>query len=735
MLVKGVIERIIFRNADNGYTVLLLEGKHRLHTIVGVMPPVSEGTVIEVAGEMKNNGKYGEQIEAHLVRTVMPTTAESMVKYLSSGLFVGIGYVSAEAIVSEFGADTFKVIRDTPNKIAKVKGISLNKAVKLHEQFVNLEDMQEAVVYLQGLDISLNLGLKIYKKYGKATRSQVMANPYCLVEDIDGIGFYTADKIAGNIGIATDSEFRIKAGLLYVLKSVASTNGHSYLPQETLISDTVKLLQLEIEKYNERIGEILAELEITGKIIIVERDGGRRVMFYKYYAYERNIALRLVGLMAAAKPFSIDMDREFKEYERIYNIALHENQKSAITSAIDNAVTVITGGPGTGKTTIIKCIITILKAMGLKVMLCAPTGRASKRLSESTGENAKTIHRTLDLDFKNGKGHFTYNADTKLDADVVIVDEVSMCDEYVFSALISAIPNGARFIMVGDKDQLPSVGIGNVLADIIVSRVIPISYLTHIYRQSGESLIIENAHRINKGIMPQLRNQDSDFLFNVADTPQAVMNQCVSLVTDRIPKFLNVKPSDIQVLCPLKRGVAGANNLNIELQKAVNPPKSDKGELTLGDSVFRMGDKVIHTINNYDMEWSKDGDIGSGIYNGDIGYITFADKDGLSVLFEDGREADYTREDARELLLAYAISVHKAQGSEFDVVLIALSAGAPTILTRNLLYTAVTRAKKMSILVGDPVNLKRMVKNNYTAKRYTMLKDMIEEETARRNLN
>lgn len=732
MVIKGRIEKIIYRNADNGYTVLLLESGNKLVSCVGVMPPMSEDSEIEVAGEIKTNGKYGEQLEIHSVHIIMPTDKESMVRYLASGLFYGIGQSTAESIVATFGTDTFNVIRDNPNKLAKAKNVSRNKAVKLHEQFINLEDMQEAVVYLQGLDISLNLGLKIFKKYGKATRNTVMNNPYCLVEDIDGVGFYTADKIAATVGVPRDSEFRIKAGVQYVLKSVASNNGHSYLPKNELLEQTAKLLQLEINDYEEKIANTFSDLEIGGKIIIIERDGEQRVMFSRYYATERNIALRLIGLANNEPIMLSDIERECLEYERIAGITLHENQKIAIDNSIKSAVNVITGGPGTGKTTIIKCVIAIFKGMGLRVQICAPTGRAAKRLSESTGEDAKTIHRLLDLDFKDGKGFFTYNENTKLEADVVIVDEVSMCDEYVFNALVTAIPRGGRLIMVGDKDQLPSVGIGNVLADIIGSGIIPVSYLTHIYRQSEESLIIENAHRINKGVMPILRNQNSDFLFNAAATPVEVKDTCVSLVTERIPKYLGVKPSDIQVLCPLKRGVAGANNLNVELQRAINPPMKNKGELVIGDTVYRMGDKVIHVVNNYEMEWTRNGEEGKGVFNGDIGFITYADKDGLSIEFDDGREADYTRDEARELLLAYAISVHKSQGSEFDVVLIALTGGAYTILTRNLLYTAVTRAKKMSVIVGDTANLQKMVRNNYTAKRYTMLKEMLLDEQSRR---
>lgn len=728
MVLKGIIKKIRYYNADNGYAVVLVESKRKIYTCVGVLPPISEETEIELGGEM-GMSKYGEQFNIHSARIILPTSNEGIVRYLSCKLFKGIGRVTAEAIVAEFGQDTFDVIRDTPQKLTNVNGLSINKAMKLNQSFNALIDMQDAIVYLQGLDISLNLGLKIFEMYGKATRETVLNNPYKLVEDIDGVGFYTADKIAQNIGIPRDSTFRINAGLQYTLKNDANNNGHSYLPKNELIKNTAKLLALPIEEYEDKLSEVIGDLEIVGKVVILERAGEIRVMNAKYYAGEKNIAMRLIRLLKDAKNIEIDIERDMSEFERLNNIELHENQKAAVRAAVKSGVNVITGGPGTGKTTIIKCVIAIFKGLGLKVELCAPTGRAGKRLQESTGENAQTIHRLLNLSM--GSGHFYYNDDNKLPSDVIIVDEVSMCDEMIFNALIVAIARGARLIMVGDKDQLPSVGIGNVLSDIIMSDTVPVSYLTHIYRQSEESLIIENAHRINKGIMPVLRNKNSDFLFDKTENSEETLERVVSLVTARIPTHMGIAPTDIQVLCPLKRGAAGVNNINIELQRIINPPTTTKGEMVKGDNVYREGDKVIHTRNQYDMTWERDGEVGSGVFNGDMGTIMYADSDGLAVLFEDGRIAEYERADVNDLQLAYAISVHKSQGSEFDVAVIALSGGAPTILTRNLLYTAVTRAKKTSVLVGSMKTLSMMVNNNYTAKRYTMLSEFLQAEHKR----
>lgn len=721
MKIKGVVDSIIYHNSENGYSVIELNVAGNGITAVGSMPTITEGTTLELTGEMGFNNKYGEQFKIASARIVIPTDCESILRYLSSGLFKGVGEVTAFNIVDMFGEDTFKIIADEPAKLAKVAGVSYKKAIAIHETYTAYVEMQDTILYLQGLGISLNLALNIYKAYGKNTVNTVESNPYKLIEDIDGVGFYTADKIAESAGIDRDSLFRITAGIMYALKSAASNNGHTYLPKAILISEASKLLALDPD--STLFDECISQAEIMGSIVVLPTEDGDAVMYGKYYNTEQSIAYKLIRLSNSALDIHSDVEADIAEFERYEGIKMHEGQVRAVMNAVKNGVNVITGGPGTGKTTIIKCIIGLFTKLKMKVQLCAPTGRAAKRLYSSTDVEAKTIHRLLDLDFKNGKGYFSFNADTQLDCDVVIVDEVSMCDEYVFEALLSAIRSGGRLIMVGDKDQLPSVGAGNLLADIISYGEIPVSYLTHIYRQSEESLIVTNAHRINHGEMPILRNTKSDFLFDNISESEKIATRVVEMVTEKIPSFLGVLRDDIQVLCPMKKGVAGVNNLNLLLQEAINPRQDEKAELKYGEGVFREGDKVIHLINNYNMEWTREEESGAGVFNGDIGYIVSADPidNVLTVRFEDEREAKYHREDLEQLKLAYAISVHKSQGSEFPVAVIAISAGSYMLLTRNLLYTAVTRAKKMSVIVGSAQNLERMVKNNYTQRRYTML--------------
>lgn len=736
MFLKGSVEKIIYRNPENGYSVLIVGDISHSITAVGIMPPINEGEVVEIGGDKVINKKYGEQIAVKQIKICMPESLDSIAKYLASGLFKGIGEITADAIVDEFGENTFDVIEKTPEKLSKIKGITMSKAMQLHETFLQQKSTQEIIVGLQKLDISLNLALKIIKKYGNATLDIVKENPYKMIEDVDGVGFATADAIAFELGIKKDSEFRIRAGIVYILKDVAGQKGHTYLPKIALITALCKLLTLDIDQMSEKIDSIIALLEISGGLVCLSNGEQEIVMLNKYYLLEQKISRKLILLNNNVKDLYTDIRADIGEFERVNNLKMHENQVKAIENAVRYGINVITGGPGTGKTTIIKCILYIFNKLGLKAQLCAPTGRASKRLSEACEAQAKTIHRLLDLNFKNGKGQFLFNEDTTLDADVVIVDEVSMCDEYVFSALIGALKKGSRLILVGDKDQLPSVGAGNILGDIISFGKLPVSYLTYIYRQDGQSMIIENAHRINNGEMPIIRNQDSDFLYKDIKSSDLVAQTIVDMVSNRIPNYLKISPFDVQVLCPMKKGVSGVNNINHLLQNAINPASKDKKEIKMGEIVFRQFDKVIHLVNNYDLEWKRGDESGVGVFNGDIGKIIDIDtyNGKLLVEFEDERVAEYTRDILDQIKLAYAISVHKSQGSEFDVVVIALMGGSPTLMTKNLLYTAVTRAKKMSVLVGDSKHLRIMVHNNYTATRYTLLKQMLEEEYQRQCL-
>lgn len=733
MLIKGTVETIIYRNADNGYSVLIVSDAMRSITAVGILPPVTEGESLELEGEFVVNQRYGEQFNVKRAKVCQPTSLDSIAKYLASGLFKGVGEITADNIVDAFGEMTFDIIENQPIRLMSVKGISSSKAMQIHETYVGLKDMQNTILGLQEMDISLNLALKIYKAYGKGALDTVRTNPYRLVEDVDGIGFITADKIANGIGIADDSEFRVRAGVIYILKTVATNSGHTYLPKAELLKHLVKLLGLDYGVISDLMEMAVSTLEIKGIIVVIDRGEEIAIMFSQYYLTERKIANKLITLNNTRNEILTDIEADINEFESITHISMHENQKEAVRNAVKYGVNIITGGPGTGKTTIVKCILSIFAKLGLKTQLCAPTGRASKRLAESTGREAKTIHRLLDLNFKQGKGKFTFREDNNLDADVVIVDEVSMCDEYVFSALLSAIKHGGRMILVGDKDQLPSVGAGNVLGDLIEYGDITVSQLTYIYRQQQESLIVENAHRINDGEMPIIRNRDSDFVYDEVIGHEEIATAVEEMVATKIPKYLGVSPMDIQVLCPMKKSISGVNNMNTLLQARLNPPMHGKPELKYGDMVFRKGDKVIHLVNNYDLEWLRGDEVGIGVFNGDIGFITDVNvSDGtLTVGFEDDRIATYTRDIFDQIKLAYAISVHKSQGSEFDVVITVLMGGSYTLMTRNLLYTAVTRAKNMSVIVGDRKHLYSMVKNDYTAKRYTLLVDLLREESER----
>ena len=729
-IVKGYVEEIVFRNVDNGYCVIYVNADDVLLTAVGTFPPIEEGEYLEMKGEYVLNSKFGEQFNVSECRIVSPDSLESICKYLASGLFYGVGEVTAKNIVDAFGVQTLEVIEKFPNKIAQVKGLSLKKAMIIHEAYIVHKEQQATIVYLQSFDISLNLALKIYKKYGDGTRRIIEKNPYQMVEDVDGVGFITADKIALNMGFDQFSRFRVSAGIGHVLQESASKNGHTYLPRDEVTREVCRLLRMDFDEYSFMVESIILDNVVMGKIIIVNQDGEERVMLTKMYENENGIAKCIADLMLDAEDFNLNFDVDIRDFQKSHDITLHEGQIEAIKNCVKYGVNVITGGPGTGKTTIINCIIYILKKQFAKFVLCAPTGRASKRLSEATGEDAKTIHRLLDLDFTGGKGHFNYNEDTRLNADVVIVDEVSMCDEYVFYALVRAMKKGARLILVGDKDQLPSVGAGNILADIISCGLIPINYLTHIYRQSDDSLIIENAHKVNHGEMPTIDNRSKDFFFDAQSDTQTMLKNCIELTTKRLPSFAKISPKDIQVLCPMKKGVLGVENINVEMQKALNPPSHDKGEIRSGNNIFRVGDKIIHTVNNYQMEWvSPYGVSGTGVFNGDIGYIVEVNKSqpSMKVEFDDGKIATYKHENFDELSLAYAISIHKSQGSEFPAVIITVSGGNPFLMTRNLLYTAITRAKSVVVIEGSKESVAKMVKNDYTAKRNTLLSEFIVE--------
>lgn len=728
VVINGVIEEVVYRNADNNYTVVAIDCKGDYITAVGKFPQVNAGEHVELVGAFSTHSRYGEQFNVTQVKVKAPTTLDGIVKYLSSGLIKGVGPVTALAIVNKFQHSTLDIIEFNPQRLVEVRGISEKRAGEIANAFSEVKKMQNAVLFLQNYNITTNMAIKIYNQYGTKTENVLKTNPYKLVEDVEGIGFFTADKIAIKMGIGTLSDFRFRAGILHILKANSDKNGNTYIPKSNLQSELTALLNENVIEHIDIYDKVVASLQIDSYIKVLDHQGDEVVALSKMYNIERILSLTLNQLNIYNEGNEIDVTSDIKLYEQLNNLTMHEHQKDAVKMAINSGVSVITGGPGTGKTTIVKCMLQIFKSQNKKVKLLAPTGRAAKRLSESTDYEASTIHRALEVDYSS-HNLFTYNANNKLADDVVIVDEVSMVDVQVMFYLVRALKNGVKLVLVGDKDQLPSVGAGNVLADILGSGVIKVAQLTQIYRQSNDSFIIYNAHLINQGKMPQIDNKSKDFFFYENYETSEVLRNVLNMTTDRIPAYLDIEPSKIQVLAPMKAGLSGVDNLNKELQHRLNPPAFNKPEIVTEKNIYRKLDRVMQTANNYEREWTKGSQSGSGVFNGDIGVIVEINSSELelSVLFEDGRLAKYNKSDIKELMLSYAITIHKSQGSEFDVVLLPIVGGPPMLLTKNLLYTAVTRAKRMVVLIGSKQVIQRMVKNNHTTTRYTMLKQLLIE--------
>ena len=732
MELRGEIKTVIFRSEDTGYTVLDMRVEDSVFTVVGTFPPVSEGQNIRVEGKFQTKTVYGRQFFADNVYVSAPSKVDGIKKFLGSGLIHGLGPVTAEAIVERFGVNSLEMMKQ-PMELSKVRGISLRRATEFGMEYSKIMRMQDAIVFLQELGISINMALKIYGVYEDRTEDFVRKNPYMLVDDIDGIGFATADRIAGELGIAKDSDYRITAGVIYTLKDAGTKGGHTYLPENELLASVFNLLNLDCDEPEQRIRNNIDDLVLFGDLVRYDTGEHVAIMLKHQFETESSIARRLINISAKADDFRVDVRDVVSAFEKESGITLHEKQIDAVRASIENGVQIVTGGPGTGKTTIVKCILHLFKNLGQRVTLCAPTGRAAKRLSEATGEEAKTIHRLLDLDYKDGKGFFTYNDQTRLPVDVIIVDEMSMVDEYVFNALVKAINNGSRLVLVGDKDQLASVGAGNVLGDLISSGKFPVSYLTQIYRQDEDSHIITNAHMINNGVMPVMDNRSKDFFFEERNSAEEIARTTIELVTKRLPGYLKVAPDDIQVLCPMKRGSAGIYNLNRYLQASLNPPSREKKEFRHGEFIFREGDKVMQMQNNYQLEWTQVSGFkverGMGVYNGDIGVVENINMQLMqfTVRFDGDKVAILQYADAEQLSLAYAVTIHKSQGSEFDNVVIALDANY-MLQSRNLLYTAVTRAKKMVVIAGSKTTVGSMVRNNKTARRYSLLINLIDDE-------
>jgi exodeoxyribonuclease V alpha subunit len=716
--LQGQIERITYSNEENGYTVARVKvyGRSDLVTVVGNLLSPTPGEVIHMKGEWVNNPKYGEQFKVIHYKSLVPASVSGIQKYLGSGLIKGIGPVMAKRIVKKFGEDTLEVIEHAIQKLSEVDGIGEKRIEMIENAWAAQKEIRAVMVFLQSHGVSSGYAAKIFKQYRHQSIEVVKENPYRLATDVFGIGFIIADNIAGKLGIAKNSELRAEAGILYVLNQL-SDDGHVYYPYELLIDRCQEILGVD----REIIIKVLGTLSLDKRVVIEDvhqdseewRENNRAVYLARYHFSETSIANKIKTLLSAPKIIrTIDADKAIAWVQKQIAITLAEKQKEAITSAIENKVMVITGGPGTGKTTIINSVIKIFSRIGVHILLAAPTGRAAKRMSEVTGHEAKTIHRMLKYSVKGGG--FEKNDENPLACDLVIVDEASMIDTILMHHLLKAIPREATFILVGDVNQLPSVGAGSILNDIINSQAVPVVALNEIFRQAQESLIIVNAHNINSGVMPVIKSSGGkleDFYFIEKEDPEEVLKLIVELTTERIPKRFNFDPIDeIQILTPMHRGIVGASNLNTTLQQVLNPREDG---ITRGGRNFRISDKVMQIRNNYDKE----------VFNGDIGRIHNIDTESQEVTISfDGRTVAYDYPDLDEIVLAYAVSVHKSQGSEYPAVVIPLLTQHYMLLQRNLIYTGVTRGKRLVVIIGTKRALAIGVKNNKTEKRYTYLR-------------
>ncbi|MCX0404011.1 SF1B family DNA helicase RecD2 [Clostridium perfringens] len=731
--LNGIVESIVFKSSDTGYTVIKFRENNIIHTAVGVLPHVKEGQNLKITGSWVNHSQFGKQFKVEECEEILPTSKDGIEKYLSSGIIQGIGPVTAKKIVNKFGEDTLNILDNNIERLKEIEGIGKKKLETIIESYREQRELKNITIFLQTHGLSVNQCLKIYKKYGASSVDTVKNNPYIICDEISGIGFKTSDKIARSLGIEIDSPFRIQSGIRYVINEFCA-NGHTFMPKDELINEASNVLTVS----GDIIEENIKNAALDRKIKLEKVNDKEGVFTIPNYYCELGITNRILTLaISNFQDISVDVDHLILQFEKKNNITFAESQKDAIISAFQNGIEIITGGPGTGKTTIIKCIIEIFETCGLKVLLGAPTGRAAKRMSESTGKEATTIHRMLDMGvFEKEESVFVTNAEEhSLEADVVIIDEASMIDITLMNALLKSIKVGTRLIIVGDVDQLPSVGAGNVLNDFIESGFTKVVRLKEIFRQGKESMIVVNAHKINKGEMPKLNEKGTDFFFIRNDIQEGILNTIIDLINTRLPKFNSNwdKLKSIQVLVPMKKGVLGVTNLNERIQNVLNPKAPYKKEKEFRSMVFREGDKVMQIKNNYSLKWTriagKGEHEGLGVFNGDMGFIESIDLEGkkLSIIFDDERRVIYDFMYLDELDLAYAITIHKSQGSEFPVVIIPAYMGAPLLMNRNLLYTGITRAKEMVVVVGIPKALKYMVDNTRSMERYSSLNWRIKE--------
>ena len=736
--ITGYIDHIIFRNEDNGYTVMVLKGVSEEDelTCVGSFPVVTQGASVELEGNFTQHPVYGKQFQAVRLTEKMPEDALAMERYLGSGAIKGIGVALAGRIVRHFGDDTFQIVENEPERLSEVKGISEKKAREIAMQIAEKSDMRKAMMFLQKYGISLNLGAKIYQKYGDSVYSVLQENPYRLADDISGVGFKIADEIAYRIGIHTDSDYRIKSGMVYTLLQ-ATGEGHVYLPKDELFQRAAELLGVD-SSYMEKH---LVDLAMDRKI--VQKEQGDQILIYpaQYYYLELNTARMLRELDIFCPEDEKIVERRIVQIEKETGTVLDEMQKKAVQEAAGHGLLILTGGPGTGKTTTINAIIRYFEGEGAEIRLAAPTGRAAKRMTEATGYEAQTIHRLLELsgmpeDDREGQPiHFERNAENPLETDVIIIDEMSMVDIHLIHSLLMAVMAGTRLILVGDENQLPSVGPGNVLRDIIRSGQFPVVELKKIFRQASESDIVVNAHKINKGEQVEINNKSRDFFFLKRYDADIIIRVVIALIQEKLPKYVEAKPFEIQVLTPMRKGLLGVERLNQILQRYLNPPDASKKEKEIGQGLFREGDKVMQVRNNYQLEWEIRGrygipiEKGVGVFNGDTGIIKTINEfaETAEVEFEDGRWAEYSFKQLDELELAYAVTIHKSQGSEYPAVIIPLLSGPRMLMNRNLLYTAVTRARKCVTVVGSEETFRDMIRNEKQQRRYSSLDQRIQE--------
>lgn len=724
-MIEGYVEHIVYRNSDNGYTVLNLVSGEEEVTCVGSLPFLGEGELIQAQGHFTEHATYGEQFVIESYQEKPPEDAVAMERYLGSGAIKGVGSALAARIVRRFGADTFRVIEREPERLAEIKGISERKAREIADQVEEKKDMREAMIFLQQYGISTALSVKIYQKYGGEIYRVIRENPYRMADDLEGVGFRIADEIARRAGISTDSDFRIRSGIFYVLQQ-ASGEGHIYLPREELISRTVELLGVSVDSMDDR----LRDMAVDRKIVLRTEEDEVRVYAASYYYLELNTAKMLHDLNVSGEINREQVLEKIQKIEKKNGTVLDEKQREAIIQAVRCGLTVLTGGPGTGKTTTINTMIEYFQEEGLTIALAAPTGRAAKRMTEATGYEARTIHRLLEVSGgPDSASAFGRNMENPLEEDVVIVDEMSMVDIHLMHALLSAITVGTRLVMVGDVNQLPSVGPGCVLKDIIDSGQCQVVRLTRIFRQASQSDIVVNAHRINRGEHMALDNKSRDFFFLKRYDANVIISIAIQLVRDKMPKYVHAQQSEIQVLTPTRKGLLGVERLNRIFQEYLNPPDGRKKEHARGENLFREGDKVMQIKNNYQIEWEIRGkygmpvDRGTGVFNGDMGIIREINEytERLTVEFDEGRYVEYPFANLEELELAYAVTIHKSQGSEYPAVVIPLLPGPRMLMNRNLLYTAVTRAKSCVTLVGDPAVFDQMIDNAMEQKRYSTL--------------